>query len=246
MHGTMIRTIYIIILIYFALGGVGFYLINRRKTPEAARENYVKFGTYFLIINLLFFSIILHTMAFRVLTVLIIIAGFTELSTLFVRSERNNVPFFVCSLIIYTVFSILFFIFGAGTRDQILFAFLVLSIFDSFSQITGQLWGHHKLVPAISPGKTWEGLLGGVLISLFSAWLLSDLARDTMPEMIVFTIGIPAFAFFGDLLSSVYKRKYKVKDFNRLIPGHGGFLDRFDSLIAGGAWVALYTMIMLH
>jgi len=75
---------------------------------------------------------------------------------------------------------------------------------------------------------------------------LSDLARDTMPEMIVFTIGIPAFAFFGDLLSSVYKRKYKVKDFNRLIPGHGGFLDRFDSLIAGGAWVALYTMIMLH
>ena len=93
----MIRTIYIIILIYFALGGAGFYLINRRKTPEVARESYIKFGTYFLIINLLFFSIILHTMAFRVLTVLIIIAGFTELSTLFVRSERNNVPFFVCS-----------------------------------------------------------------------------------------------------------------------------------------------------
>jgi len=240
----MIRTIYIIILIYFVLGGVGFYLINRRKTPEAARESYVKFGTYFLIINLIFFSIILHAMAFRFLTILIIIAGFIELSTLFVRSGRNDTLFFTWSLIIYSAFSTLFFIFGSGSRDQILFTFLVLSIFDSFSQISGQLLGRHKLIPQISPGKTWEGLLGGILVSLFSAWLLRHLMRDTMPGPIIFTIGILAFAFLGDLFSSVYKRRYKVKDFNRLIPGHGGFLDRFDSLMAGGAWVALYSLII--
>jgi phosphatidate cytidylyltransferase len=242
----MIRTIYIIILIYFALGGAGFYLINRRKTREAARESYVKFGMYFLIINLLFFSIVVHPMAFRILSVLIIIAGFIELSTLFVRSGRNNVLFFSGSVIIYSALSILFFIFGSESPRVILFAFLVLSIFDSFSQITGQLWGHHKLIPKISPGKTWEGLLGGVLVSLFSAWLLRNLVRDNMPELLIFTLGIAGFAFLGDLLSSIYKRKYRVKDFNRLIPGHGGFLDRFDSLIAGGAWVGFYSLIIQH
>ncbi len=240
----MIRTIYIIILIYFTLGGVGFYLINRKKTPEAARESYVKFGTYFLIINLLFFSIVIDTVIFRFITVLIIIAGLTELSTLFARAARSHAFFFIRSILIYSVFSILFFIFGSGARDEILFTFLVLSIFDSFSQITGQLWGHHKLIPGISPGKTWEGLLGGLFISLFSAWLLRDLVRETVPELIIFTLGITGFAFLGDLLSSYYKRRYKVKDFNNLIPGHGGFLDRFDSLIAGGAWVAVYSLIV--
>ena len=61
-----------------------------------------------------------------------------------------------------------------------------------------------------------------------------------MAGLFIFTFGTLLFAFAGDTLSSLFKRKYKVKDFNNIIPGHGGFLDRFDSLIAGGAWAALY------
>ncbi len=240
----MIRTIYLIILIYFALGGAGFYIINRNKTPEAARANYVKFGTYFLIINLLFFSIVFNTLAFRILALLIIIAGFVELSILFVRSGRAHVAFFTLTVLVYSALSVMSFFFGYQDKGIILFAFLVLSIFDSFSQITGQLWGRHKLVPRISPGKTWGGLLGGAFISLFSAYLLRSLVSATVPETIILTVGIISMAFVGDLLSSIYKRRYNVKDFNRLIPGHGGFLDRFDSLLAGGAWVAFYSLIM--
>ena len=56
-------------------------------------------------------------------------------------------------------------------------------------------------------------------------------------------LGVIFFAFAGDILASLYKRKFDTKDFNKIIPGHGGFLDRFDSLIAGGAWAAFYVNI---
>jgi phosphatidate cytidylyltransferase len=57
--------------------------------------------------------------------------------------------------------------------------------------------------------------------------------------------GILVFSFLGDMLTSYYKRKYQTKDFSKIIPGHGGFLDRFDSLIAGGAWISLMTLLLL-
>ncbi len=138
-----------------------------------------------------------------------------------------------------------FFILSAGllvfsqTADNlILLTFLILSIFDSFSQIIGQLLGKTKIIPNISPKKTLEGVVGGTIISLISTFLLKSLFTGTIAELFIFAIGTIVFAFAGDVLASLYKRKYKVKDYSKLIPGHGGFLDRFDSLIAGGAWAA--------
>jgi len=63
-------------------------------------------------------------------------------------------------------------------------------------------------------------------------------------ESLILTLGIVFFAFAGDLAASFFKRKYKVKDYSNLIPGHGGFLDRFDSLIAAGAWVAFCMYVL--
>jgi len=120
--------------------------------------------------------------------------------------------------------------------ELILFSFLVLSIFDSFSQITGQFFGKHKIIPKISPNKTVEGTLGGFIIAMGSGILMRDLYLGLSWETIIMTTGIIIVAFCGDLIASLYKRKYNVKDYSKIIPGHGGFLDRFDSLIAGGAW----------
>ncbi len=234
----MERLIYSIILAYFILGGIGFYLINRNKAPEIARKSYTKFGVYFIIINILFFSITVQSIVFRYLAVLIVVVGYFELCRLFANTKFQHTLFFVISLMVFFILSAGLLVFSQTADNLILLTFLILSIFDSFSQIIGQLLGKTKIIPNISPKKTLEGVVGGTIISLISTFLLKSLFTGTIAELFIFAIGTIVFAFAGDVLASLYKRKYKVKDYSKLIPGHGGFLDRFDSLIAGGAWAA--------
>lgn len=239
----MIKIIYYIILAYFFLGAVGFIFINRKKEQSVARNNWVKFLTYFIIINVLFFCIIQGPVFFRFAAIIIIISGCLELSRLYVKSGYIHKQVFYFSLLFFLIISVGFFIFSGMEKELVLYVFLILSIFDSFSQISGQLWGKRKLMPTISPNKTWGGLAGGTLIALISGLLLKNLLYISSIEAIAFTVNIILSAFVGDMASSFYKRQYKVKDFSNLIPGHGGFLDRFDSLIASGAWIALLTFI---
>jgi len=239
----MIRIIYIIILSYFVLGGIGFYFINRKKEALAARKSYTKFFTYFLIINILFFSIVFNSVVFRILSIIIIGVGFYELFKLFSKSAYKGKSFYLSANIIFACLSIGFYFFSGLEKELILFSFLILSIFDSFSQISGQLWGRTKIFPNISPNKTVGGLIGGFIAAFGSLFLLHELYPEPLLKVIIMTIGVLIFAFAGDVAASFFKRKYKVKDYSNLIPGHGGFLDRFDSLIAGGAWVALYMYV---
>lgn len=237
----VIRTIYGVILIYFILGAIGFYVINRNKPAETARKSYVKFFTYFLIINFVFWFMVLSPAYFRYVVLLIVLVGFLELSHLFVRSGFQHPPFFLLSITVFVVLGIGFYQFSLLSYQSMLYAFIIISIFDSFSQITGQLWGQKKIVPSISPNKTYGGVVGGIVVAVFSAFLMTSLYTEmSIGIRLIFVGGTIASAFLGDILASLYKRKFTVKDFNRMIPGHGGFLDRFDSLIAGGAWVALF------
>jgi len=233
----MILTIYIIILTYFIIGAVGFYFINRKKDRNTARENWKKYITYFIIIHALFLGIIFNLLFFRMITAAIILIGAIELVNLFRQSGYRKQGFFLFSFLLFAVLAAGFFQFSGLTQNLVLFTFLVLSIFDAFSQISGQLAGKRKLFPAISPGKTVEGLLGGIFMALAGSFLLNGLVEFSILTTILMASGIVLFAFAGDLAASVYKRKYKVKDFSRILPGHGGFLDRFDSLIAAGAFV---------
>ncbi|WP_163713269.1 phosphatidate cytidylyltransferase [Mangrovibacterium lignilyticum] len=240
----MIQTIYIIILAYFALGGFGFYMINRKKDPKVAKESYTKFIAYFFIINILFFSIVIKPEIFGFLAVVISVVGIFELIKLFRLREFNRKGFFIISLIIYLALATGFFFFSRLEKELILFSFLVLSIFDAFSQISGQLFGKTKILPSISPNKTLGGLVGGAIFAIASALLLNRIYDGTWGKSVILASGVVAFAFAGDIAASYYKRKYNVKDYSKLIPGHGGFLDRFDSLIAGGSWVALCMYIL--
>jgi phosphatidate cytidylyltransferase len=241
----MIWNIYLIILIYFLLGSIGFYFINRRKNSADSRRSWIKFIAYFFIIHILFFAIVLNPMYFRLVAVVIITVGAYELWTIFRKSGFSQKHFFQFSFLLFLMFSLGFYFFSGLVKENILYAFLVLSIFDSFSQITGQLWGKRKLFPEISPHKTVEGVVGGALVALLSSIFLKKITEASSLEAFLFAGGIVVFAFMGDLLASYYKRKYQVKDFSNLIPGHGGFLDRFDSLIAGGAYVAI-NQYLLH
>jgi phosphatidate cytidylyltransferase len=242
----MILTIYIIILIYFLLGAIGFYFINRRKELMTARKNRVKFITYFFLIHTLFFSIVFSSSAFHYISIVIILVGIIEAVWLFRKSGYRNKVFFAISLLLLLVFCSAFLKFSRMDKGMILFTFLVLSVFDAFSQISGQLAGNIRIFPAISPGKTLEGLTGGAMIAIFSSLLLRELIGSPLPETLLLAAGIVISAFIGDMAASFYKRKYGVKDFSNLLPGHGGFMDRFDSLIAGGAFIVLLRLIGLE
>jgi phosphatidate cytidylyltransferase len=233
----MIQKIYIFILGYFLLGALAFLLINRKKPAPEGRQNWLKYATYFVLIHILFFSIVLNTAWFRLLGLLILIIGCLELITAFRQSGCTGRNFFIYALILFGVFSAGFLRFGLLQMETILFTFIVLSVFDAFSQLSGQLAGRNKLFPRISPAKTIEGLAGGVVFALVSALLLRGLPEFSPACALGLGLGIIAFSFVGDVLASYYKRKHGIKDFSRLLPGHGGFLDRFDSLIAGGGFM---------
>ena len=232
--------VYIIIIIYFVLGTAGIWVINRKKEPEVARRSWVKHFTYFIITNIVFFSIALEVKMFRYIAVVIIIAGFIEMGKLFLESGYLHKIFFLASLLLLALLSAGFIIFSRLDQGLMLFAFLILCIFDGLSQVTGQLFGMRKLFPNISPNKTVEGFIGGATFAILSGLIFRQLIPEiAISRVLVLAAVVVLFAFAGDTVKSVYKRKYHVKDFSKMIPGHGGILDRFDSLIAGGAGVAL-------
>lgn len=239
----LIRAIYFVILGLFLTGAVAFFFINRQKSAEQARTNRLKYITYFGIIHLIFFAIVIHTLVFRIISLIIILAGLTELIRLYGRTSHANLRFFAWSILIFGFLSVGFYLYGGMEKGVILFTFMTVSVFDSFSQISGQLWGRMRILPVISPHKTAEGLAGGAVAALVMAIVLKGLLKTDTTETFLTTIVIILFAFWGDVLASAYKRKFGVKDFSNLIPGHGGMLDRFDSLIAGGAAMFMAELI---
>ena len=234
---------YIVIIIYYLLGTIGIYFINRRKDPDTQRKAWIKHIMYFIVTNIIFFSIGFNTIIFRVISVVIIAEGFIELYQLFRKSNYNFRNYYFVALLVFAFLAAGFYLFGKMDRGIILFSFLILSIFDGFSQVTGQLLGKRKLFRKISPNKTVEGLIGGAVIAILSALVFRQLIPAAPAKAMMASAVVALFAFAGDAAKSAYKRRFDVKDFARIIPGHGGFLDRFDSLIAGGAGVAIFSLI---
>ncbi len=127
----------------------------------------------------------------------------------------------------------------AGGRSWVLFALFTTFASDTGAYAVGRLLGRHRLAPSISPSKTVEGAVGGVLTAAVAAVLLSlplDL-RLSPTSLIGLGIGVSLAAQIGDLLESALKRRLQLKDAGSLIPGHGGLLDRLDSLLFSGAMV---------
>lgn len=122
----------------------------------------------------------------------------------------------------------------------LMFALLIVWLTDSGAYIFGRAFGKHKLWPAISPNKTWEGSLGGVLVAVIFAWIYSMFfpLGHSLVTILGVALLLSIWGQMGDLVESALKRYYGVKDSGRILPGHGGILDRFDSL--------LFVLPMLH
>lgn len=129
--------------------------------------------------------------------------------------------------------------------------FIFLWVNDSGAYLTGSLLGRHKLFPRISPGKTWEGSIGGGILVIAVAALLGylvnrgiDVPRLSIPGWMGLGLVIAVVGTWGDLVESLFKRTLGIKDSGNILPGHGGMMDRFDSSLMAipAAVLYLYTL----
>jgi phosphatidate cytidylyltransferase len=126
-------------------------------------------------------------------------------------------------------------------RSLLPFLFVVVGCYEVGAYCFGKLYGHHKLWSAVSPGKTWEGAIGGYLASLIAAHVYIQIAGDSSFIMTALaTTCLVVTATIGDLFESYLKRCARLKDAGSSLPGHGGFLDRLDGIL--GAIVLLYPL----
>ncbi len=129
-----------------------------------------------------------------------------------------------------------------GGRNWVFFALFTTFASDTAAFFVGRALGRHKLAPNISPGKTWEGTIAGVFGAIIASLLFTLLLPISYAQAIVLGILVSIFGQLGDLVESLLKRNMGVKDSGRLIPGHGGFLDRIDSVVFAGVVVYYYVI----
>ena len=126
----------------------------------------------------------------------------------------------------------------------IYFLCAVVFLGDTGAYVIGKLLGKHRMTPLASPNKTWEGSLGGILFAVLGAWAAQQLLlRDVgLGNALVCGVLVHAVAQVSDPLESLFKRAVGVKDSSNILPGHGGFLDRIDSLILASPFFYFFIM----
>ncbi len=131
--------------------------------------------------------------------------------------------------------------------ERLLILLLMVWTADTLAYFAGRRWGKRLLAPRISPGKTWAGAWGGlagvVLLALGLSLWRPDSVMPTLPQALACGVLIAIVAIFGDLFESLLKRGCGAKDSGRLLPGHGGILDRVDSLLAAAPVYALLNLL---
>jgi phosphatidate cytidylyltransferase len=168
----------------------------------------------------------IHDWAYTMMSQLYIALPFSLLNVLAFRSVGSDIVY---------------------TWHVALSVFVFLWINDTGAYLCGSLLGKHKLFPRISPGKSWEGSIGGAVVVLAVAAAISiyiDNVMLTLPQWLGLGLVVVVFGTWGDLVESLFKRTLGIKDSGSILPGHGGMLDRFDSslLAIPAAVVYLYTL----
>ncbi len=116
---------------------------------------------------------------------------------------------------------------------------------DTFAYLAGSLLGRHKMTPILSPGKTWEGFAGGQVISFLAGWIIWNFTGiATLWAWLGISLLVSTLGLAGDLFESGLKRTVKVKNAGELLPGHGGILDRFDSLLFVAPAVLILVILL--
>lgn len=138
-------------------------------------------------------------------------------------------------------------------RQSFMFVYTIVLLTDTFAYLVGRKWGKRKMAPTISPKKSVEGAIGGLVAGIIfgvAILFLYEIVDTTSHIMLIIIIGalisgiISCAVQFGDLVESKFKRSFEIKDFGKILPGHGGILDRFDSFIYSGIIFYLVCLII--
>ena len=188
-------------------------------------------GAFYVVI--MWLGVSYSELSFRCLFTILAIVSFYEMWKL--RNGKSKFLAFAYVLIPFILIQLI-----VTKEDQqnwnsnlILFMFILTWTFDTFAYLFGVRFGKHKIMPSISPKKSWEGFGGGFVFTIITSYLSYYLffkSEDIRIPLII-SIILPFTATLGDFIESHYKREAGVKDSGNLIPGHGGILDRMDAFM---------------
>jgi len=221
--------------------------LRRRPTPGEIRADWIKYAVFAGITGVICLIACVGRLPLAGVLAIIAVIGARELSLhLNIKPSRHTVVMLGSTLLIGACLGHLLISRAALWPQPFLFVFLLVAVADAYSQLWGRLLGRHKLCPRLSPNKTVEGLLGGVLSATVAAGLLAFLMPGQEVHILAALGAIVALAAVaGDLTFSFIKRRLNIKDFSELLPGHGGLLDRFDSLVVAAPVFYWTSIIML-
>lgn len=185
--------------------------------------------------------------------ILMVISIFVELFLIKDLFSENSIPLFVSKRFILTTFYISSaFVFlnlianyhKTYNPNILLGAFILIWVNDSFAYLIGKNFGKQKLFEKISPKKTVEGFLGGLFFSCLASYFIATFTNTlSFTSWLILSIIISVFGTLGDLIESKFKRQAQVKDSGIIMPGHGGLLDRLDSIIFAAPFIYLFLRI---
>jgi len=176
------------------------------------------------------------------------IASLVFFTELFAHRARpfHNIAYTLLGVVYVALpFALTNFIFVNADATTMLCFFVLLWANDTFAYLFGIALGKHKLLPAVSPKKSWEGYLGGILSVVAFSYLLHRLTDLDFVHVAVMALIISVTALLGDLVESQLKRSAGVKDSGRIMPGHGGLLDRFDAALLSLPLVWVYVQLAM-
>ena len=188
--------------------------------------------------------------------IIMVISIFVELFLIKDLFSQRVIPLFSTKRFILTTFyittSFIFLILIADfnyiySANILLGAFILIWVNDSFAYLVGKNFGKQKLFEKISPKKTVEGFLGGLFFSCIASYFISTFAPSlNFTSWLILSIIISVFGTLGDLIESKFKRQANVKDSGTIMPGHGGLLDRLDSIIFAAPFIYLFLRVIKY
>jgi phosphatidate cytidylyltransferase len=225
----------IVLLINFMIGAIGLFVFIRKKKIDSASLLTKKYFSYLVIVSCILACIRFSGIYLPIIFFIIAAGGAYEI----IKISNKEKTVLILSLLIFIIEGFFFVRFGFMKWEIVAWVYTLVVIFDGYCQICGQLFGKKLLLPTISPRKTWEGLIGGTLLTFISAFFL----QKVLPHYYFMVMLVVVASLAGDLLASFLKRRVHVKEFSNLIPGHGGIMDRFDSFIFCGCLFGIINII---